>query len=129
VEGRFWRRFRIGLLICLLPLAFAFANISGVHTGPAPQPLLQQIARINRREPGKLYIMSQRPEGLDCNLQAHVNGKPAGAVRSTRPGETGGATITFARSIISVCSASHPDAASGIVQIIDEIVQAETALG
>jgi hypothetical protein len=43
---------------------------------PTPQSILQQIAQIDRMEPGKLCIMRQGPDGPYYNLQCRVQGKP-----------------------------------------------------
>jgi hypothetical protein len=40
-----------------------------------PQALLQQMAQINRMEPGKLCVIRQGPEGPYYNLQCRQNGK------------------------------------------------------
>jgi hypothetical protein len=40
-----------------------------------PQSLLQQMARINRMEPGKLCIIRQGPDGPYYNLQCREKGK------------------------------------------------------
>ena len=42
---------------------------------PNPQSLLQQIAQINRMEPGKLCVIRQGPGGPYYNLQCRQNGK------------------------------------------------------
>lgn len=44
-----------------------------IHT---PVELLQQIAEIQRMEPGKLCVIRQGKEGPYCNLQSRENGKP-----------------------------------------------------
>jgi len=40
-----------------------------------PQSLLQQMAQIDRMEPGKLCIIRQGPEGPYYNLQCRQHGK------------------------------------------------------
>jgi len=42
---------------------------------PTPQSLLQQMAQIDRMEPGKLCILRQGPEGPYYNLQCRQHGK------------------------------------------------------
>lgn len=42
---------------------------------PTPQALLQQMAQIDRMEPGKLCIIRQGPEGPYFNLQCREHGK------------------------------------------------------
>ena len=41
-----------------------------------PAHLLQQIAQIQRMEPGKLCVIGQGPNGPYYNLQCRENGKP-----------------------------------------------------
>ena len=41
-----------------------------------PSQMLQQIAQIQRMEPGKLCIIGQGPNGPYYNLQCRENGKP-----------------------------------------------------
>ena len=42
---------------------------------PSPQSLFQQMAQIQRMEPGKLCIIRQGPEGPYYNLQSREHGK------------------------------------------------------
>jgi hypothetical protein len=42
---------------------------------PTPQSLLQQIAQIQRMEPGKLCVMRQGADGPYYNLQCRQDGK------------------------------------------------------
>ena len=42
---------------------------------PTPQSLLQQMAQIERMEPGKLCIIRQGPEGPYYNLQCRQHGQ------------------------------------------------------
>jgi hypothetical protein len=42
---------------------------------PTPEALLQQMAQIDRMEPGKLCILRQGPEGPYYNLQCREQGK------------------------------------------------------
>jgi hypothetical protein len=46
------------------------------HTTATPVGLLQQIAAIERMEPGKLCVIGQGKEGPYFNLQCRENGKP-----------------------------------------------------
>jgi len=46
------------------------------HTTQTPAGLLNQIADIQRMEPGKLCVMGQGKEGPYYNLQCRENGKP-----------------------------------------------------
>jgi len=41
-----------------------------------PTHLLQQIAQIQRMEPGKLCVIGQGPNGPYYNLQCRENGRP-----------------------------------------------------
>jgi len=41
-----------------------------------PTQILQQIAQIQRMEPGKVCVMGQGPNGPYYNLQCRENGKP-----------------------------------------------------
>ena len=41
-----------------------------------PSEILQQIAQIQRMEPGKLCVIGQGPQGPYYNLQCRENGKP-----------------------------------------------------
>lgn len=41
-----------------------------------PPQILQQIAQIQRMEPGKVCVMGQGPNGPYYNLQCRENGKP-----------------------------------------------------
>jgi hypothetical protein len=43
---------------------------------PSPSHLLQQIAQIQRMEPGKLCVMAQGPNGPYYNLQCREDGCP-----------------------------------------------------
>ena len=47
---------------------------SGMNT-TTPAKLLEQIARIQRMEPGKLCVMRQGPDGPYYNLQCREQGK------------------------------------------------------
>lgn len=42
----------------------------------SPQSLLQQIAQIQRMEPGKLCVIRQGPKGPYYNLQCREHGQP-----------------------------------------------------
>jgi len=42
----------------------------------SPSHLLQQIAQIQRMEPGKLCVMGQGPNGPYYNLQCREDGRP-----------------------------------------------------
>ena len=44
---------------------------------PNPSQILQQIAQIQRMEPGKVCVMGQGPNGPYYNLQYRENGKAA----------------------------------------------------
>lgn len=46
-----------------------------MHQKPNPQSLLQQMAQIDRMEPGKLCILRQGPDGPYYNLQCRQHGK------------------------------------------------------
>ena len=46
------------------------------HDTKTPDGLLQQIADIERMEPGKLCVMGQGKEGPYYNLQCREHGKP-----------------------------------------------------
>jgi hypothetical protein len=41
-----------------------------------PSEILQQIAQIQRMEPGKLCVLGEGPQGPYYNLQCRENGKP-----------------------------------------------------
>lgn len=46
-----------------------------MNTQPNPQSLLQQIAQIQRMEPGKLCVMREGADGPYYNLQCRQDGK------------------------------------------------------
>ena len=46
-----------------------------MNANPTPQSLLNQIAEIQRMEPGKLCVISQGPNGPYYNLQCRENGQ------------------------------------------------------
>ena len=46
-----------------------------MNPSPSPQALLQQIAAIQRMEPGKLCVMRHGPHGPYYNLQCRENGR------------------------------------------------------
>jgi len=46
-----------------------------MNPSPAPHALLQQIAQIQRMEPGKLCVIRQGPHGPYYNLQCREKGK------------------------------------------------------
>jgi hypothetical protein len=46
-----------------------------MNTNPTAQSLLQQIAQIQRMEPGKLCVIRQGPDGPYYNLQCRQEGK------------------------------------------------------
>ena len=49
-------------------------TIGGMNTS-TPTKLLEQIAQIQRMEPGKLCVIRQGPEGPYYSLQCHEGGK------------------------------------------------------
>ena len=61
-----------------------------MNTKSTPQSLLQQIAQIQRMEPGKLCILRQGPKGPYYNLQCRENGKTVSPLRAPRASRGGG---------------------------------------
>src|ERR1017187_3421927 len=54
---------------------YIYVYISGMNE-PSTSHLLQQIAQIQRMEPGKLCVMGKGPNGPYFNLQCREDGRP-----------------------------------------------------
>lgn len=56
-------------------MVYVFVYTPVMTHKPTPQAILQQLAQIDRMEPGKLCIIRQGPEGPYYNLQCREHGK------------------------------------------------------